>query len=249
MAEKDDGGIDDLLAEIEGNESSSKKEAQKAPAKKKTAKKKASKKSSPVLVQNVEIRKVKFNENNREAYEQEVNELACSIEASGFIMPIVVNKKKEVLDGERRARACLQLGMDTIPCIVSDSTFDEATILANYVRTNLSEEELKSIFTRMHKTEGLTQQEIANRIGVSQGRVSQVLSRKKRGGKKRGRAKAKRVRKVSLPENVQLKVGSNRTELTFILDDEMVKNPLKSISTLFKEIKDLPGLIKEARKK
>ena len=144
VAEKDNSDIDDLLDGLTDDVPKIKKPAgkkveEKAEEKPVEAKKNAKlhKELSPVIVGQIELSKVKFNSNNRPATEEAVNELACSIEASKFILPIVINKKNEVLEGERRCRACLQLGYKTIPCIRSDGEFDEISILSNYIRKNL----------------------------------------------------------------------------------------------------------------
>lgn len=234
--DKDEDEVQDLLDEIEGKESKSPKEEVSAKKKDMTL--------PPVIVGEVPIKKLKFNKLNRVATEEAVNEIASSISMFGLMIPIVINKKFEILEGERRTRACMKLGYETIPFISSTAHFDEASLVANYIRENLTDEQVHGIMERMYKKESKTQEEIANSVGISQARVSQILGSKK---KKPKRKKAKKVKRVALPENVKMDVFKNRVEVTFVLDEEMLKTPEKSIVKLFKEIKGFDNIIAEER--
>lgn len=46
----------------------------------------------------------------------DINSLAESIFSVGLLQPIVINENNELIDGERRIKACIQLGRREIPC-------------------------------------------------------------------------------------------------------------------------------------
>jgi len=50
----------------------------------------------------------------------DVSDLEKSIRELGLLHPIVVNKKNELLAGARRFKACKQLGMIKVPCVILD---------------------------------------------------------------------------------------------------------------------------------
>src|SRR5918995_1280885 len=44
-----------------------------------------------------------------------INSLAESISSVGLLQPVVINEKNELIDGQRRIKACMQLGLTEIP--------------------------------------------------------------------------------------------------------------------------------------
>ena len=238
MAKEKRDEIEDLLDELDGK---------KGNGKKKDTKKIAPAKADVTGV--IPVSKLVFNEGNREADKDAVKELENSIKNFGLLVPVIIGDGGEVLDGERRARACISLGMKEIPFVRKSSEFDETTIVSNYIRRNLSESEAKEIFKRMHDR-GMTQKDIAEKIGMTQARVSQILSDKKPADKKKKpeKKKEKKVERVNLPENVNMVVKKNTVEIMFTLDDEMIKNPEKAIINLFREIKAFKDIIKKERR-
>jgi len=241
MSGKEKDEVQDLLDDIEGIEPQGKTPA----AKKKKAVAKKAPRVKPVIVGEVPISKLKFNDDNRDADIGAVAELKKSIENIGLMVPIVVNKKHEVLDGERRVRACMELGIKTVPFISAKTDFDVTTMIANYIRTNLSKEDAKDVLTRMQKTEGLTQKEIAERIGMTQSAVSKNHRQEEAQNQRQG--VHRKYKRAKLPENVKMKVSRNKVELTFILDAEMMKTPEMSIVKLFKEIKNITKMVAAER--
>lgn len=83
--------------------------------------------------------------------EEALEELAQSIRESGLIQPVTVRELDdyyEIIAGERRYRACVQAGYETVPCYIMTSTEEQAAQLAlveNVQRENLTAiEEAKS---------------------------------------------------------------------------------------------------------
>ena len=78
--------------------------------------------------------------------EEALNELATSIKEHGVFQPIIVKKSikgYEIIAGERRYRASLLAGKETIPAIVRD--FSEEKMMEVALLENLQREDLNSI--------------------------------------------------------------------------------------------------------
>lgn len=86
------------------------------------------------------------NDDNPRTRIENVEDLKASIKANGLLQPIVVrgnqtNKHWKVIAGSRRFKACKELGLAAIPCIVIDSDDAKAYELAtaeNIVRENMT---------------------------------------------------------------------------------------------------------------
>lgn len=112
---------------------------------------------------------------------QDLEELVASIREMGVLQPVVVRKTQsgyELVAGERRWRAARVAGLATIPALVQD--FDEteaflAGIVENLQRSDLSPLEEASGLRRLLTVTGLTQEEVARRIGKSQSAVANKL--------------------------------------------------------------------------
>jgi len=114
--------------------------------------------------------------------EEEIERLAASIATSGLIHPIAVREDPEKLntyelvDGERRLRACRRLGLATIRCEVGQYT--DAQVMAIVVATALQRAELNPIEEALAFRRAIDAgvaagpTELARQLGVSQGHVS-----------------------------------------------------------------------------
>lgn len=112
--------------------------------------------------------------------EKELNGLASSILKYGIIQPIVlrkINDKYEIIAGERRYKAACLAGLKTIPAIINntdDNTSAEIALLENLQRKNLTViEEAQSYKKLMDR--GFTQEDIANKLGISQSSIANKL--------------------------------------------------------------------------
>ncbi|MGI6782642.1 MAG: ParB/RepB/Spo0J family partition protein [Aminivibrio sp.] len=113
--------------------------------------------------------------------EEELGDLAASISEVGIIQPVVViatDSGYELIAGERRLRAAKQAGLSTIPAVVTEANPEEQQILAlveNIQRSNLSAvEEAAGLQAIMDRT-GMTQTELAEKLGRSQSSVANKL--------------------------------------------------------------------------
>ena len=108
-----------------------------------------------------------------------LSELADSIKAYGVLQPVNVRKigggLYELVAGERRLRAAQLAGLRSIPCIpVTVNDNDSATIalIENLQREDLNFIEEAEGYTALICEHGMTQEELARKIGKSQSTVA-----------------------------------------------------------------------------
>ncbi|MGH9199321.1 MAG: ParB/RepB/Spo0J family partition protein [Acidimicrobiia bacterium] len=112
---------------------------------------------------------------------QELSGLVESIRRHGVLQPIVVRASSggfEVVAGERRWRAAEAAGLTTIPAVLRTLTDQEALELAlveNLQREDLNAMERARAYRRLMADFGLTQEDIAERVGKSQPSVANSL--------------------------------------------------------------------------
>lgn len=114
--------------------------------------------------------------------EEKLEELAASIREYGLLQPIVVKLNKNgfytIIAGERRWRASRKAGLKEIPAIikdVSEQTEKEITLIENIQRENLNSLEEASGIKELIDDFGLTQEEVAKKIGRSRTAVTNIL--------------------------------------------------------------------------
>ena len=113
--------------------------------------------------------------------EVSLNELTQSIKQHGVIQPIIVRKKDdkyEIIDGERRYKAAIKACLSKIPVIVrayNDNECIRISLVDNLQRQDYSPIEEAKMYKKILENEGMTQEELANNIGKSQGAVANKL--------------------------------------------------------------------------
>ncbi len=115
--------------------------------------------------------------------DDKIEELAQSIKEHGVFQPIIVTKVKDglgyyIVAGERRYKACLKLGLNTIPAIIRDidrRIMAEVALLENLQRENLTVLEEAFAYKMLIDEYNITQQEVADRIGKSRTHITNVL--------------------------------------------------------------------------
>lgn len=113
--------------------------------------------------------------------EEALRELADSIEEHGVFQPIIVKrsiKGYEIIAGERRFRASKMAGKNTIPAIVrdfSDEEMMEIALLENLQREDLNAIEEAMAYRTLQERLGLTQEELAKKVGKSRSHVTNML--------------------------------------------------------------------------
>ena len=149
-----------------------------------------------------------------------LEELVSSIKQAGLLQPVVVRRAPanggyELIAGERRLRACQQLGWERIPAVQRDA--DDRTLLTLALIENLQRDDLSPVdeargYERLIAEFKLAQQDVADAVGRDRSTVANAL------------------RLLKLPEDVlamlhegQLSVGHARALLA-IEDPRVVTN-------------------------
>lgn len=134
--------------------------------------------------------------------EEELSELVVSIREFGVLQPIVVRPlagavaggpQYELIMGERRLRATKQVGLATIPAVIKNTADDAMlrdALLENLHRANLNPLEEASAYQQLLADFGITQDELATRIGRSRPQITNT------------------IRLLRLPESVQKRVAA-----------------------------------------
>ena len=113
--------------------------------------------------------------------EMEIRELAGSIHDVGLIQPVVVRRIAtgyQLVAGERRLRACKLLGLAEIPALLmelNDEQVAALSLIENLQRRDLNYFEEAQAYARLIGDFGLTQEEVAHKVGRSQSAVANKL--------------------------------------------------------------------------
>lgn len=113
--------------------------------------------------------------------EESLRELAESIKEHGVIQPILVKPvgtHYEILVGERRWRAAKMADMKSIPAIIKEAEADESlqiALIENLHRDDLNGIEEANAYRQLMEEFGLTQEEIARKVGKSRSAVANAL--------------------------------------------------------------------------
>lgn len=146
--------------------------------------------------------------------EESLGELAASIREHGVLHPMIVrpsdNGRYELVAGERRLRACKLLGWEKVPVIVKrldNRSAAELALIENLQREDLNCIEVAEGYRRLLDEFGLTQEELAERLGSSQSSV------------------ANKLRLLRLPEEVRTRIsqemiGERQARALLALKDE-----------------------------
>lgn len=128
-------------------------------------------------------------------------ELAESIKSVGLINPITVRQTGDdqyiIIQGERRWRAHLLAGLETIRCQVDGSSKGHTrwvTLTENLQREDVKPVELARYINNLIDETGLSVTDVADRLGKSRSWVSHKL------------------RLLTLPDNVQTHIGNELSE-------------------------------------
>ncbi|MER6577073.1 ParB/RepB/Spo0J family partition protein [Nonomuraea sp. NPDC001023] len=134
----------------------------------------------------------------REVFDDErLQELADSIREVGLLQPIVVRSvgggQYELIMGERRWRACQQVGLDPVPAIVRNT--QDTDLLRDALIENLQREQLNALeeaaaYQQLLDDFQATHEQLASKVGRSRSHITNTL------------------RLLNLPPEVQLRVAA-----------------------------------------
>lgn len=133
--------------------------------------------------------------------QEKLDELIVSIREVGVLQPIVVRpiagkdggEMFELIMGERRLRATKELGLSTIPAVIkntADENMLRDALLENLHRADLNPLEEASAYQQLLADFGITQDQLASRIGRSRPQITNT------------------IRLLKLPPTVQRRVAS-----------------------------------------
>lgn len=114
--------------------------------------------------------------------EESLADLADSIRTHGIIQPLTVRRLSsgyyQIIAGERRWRAAKLAGLREVPAVIieaDDRTVMELALIENLQREDLNPVEEASGFQVLMEDYGLTQEEVAQRVGKSRPAVANAL--------------------------------------------------------------------------
>jgi ParB family chromosome partitioning protein len=118
----------------------------------------------------------------RRAFDEEtLGALAASIREVGVLQPVVVRAKNggyELVAGERRLRAARLAGLATIPAVIRNTDDAEGlreALIENIHREDLGPIELAEAFQELLEDLGATQEQLAERLGMSRPHIANTL--------------------------------------------------------------------------
>jgi len=119
----------------------------------------------------------------RTKFDQEsLDELMQSIQEQGIIQPITVRKlgygKYQLISGERRLRAAVQIGMTKIPTFIrvaNDEQMLEMALIENIHREDLNAIEIAISYQRLTEECQLTQEQLSEKVGKNRATVANYM--------------------------------------------------------------------------
>ena len=171
--------------------------------------------------------------------EESLKELAESIKEHGVFQPIIVKKSikgYDIIAGERRVRASKIAGLTEIPAIIrdfNDNQMMEIALLENLQREDLSAIEEANAYKKLQDQLGLTQEELAKRLGKSRSHITNMLGL------------------LTLPESIQKDINDKKITmghariLSKLEDQEQQKELEKRIIDEGISVRELENLTKE----
>ncbi|MBL8049208.1 MAG: ParB/RepB/Spo0J family partition protein [Chthonomonas sp.] len=111
-----------------------------------------------------------------------IAELAASIKEHGLLQPILVravaDSKYEIIAGERRYRAAKLAGLTEVPALIRAATSQDVlqmALIENIQREDISPIECARAFKELSDLYGLTQEQIATRVGKNRATVANTM--------------------------------------------------------------------------
>lgn len=166
-----------------------------------------------------------------------LEELADSLRIHGLLQPILVRlegHKYSIIAGERRYRAARMAGFEKIACLIQECTPQEKAeraLVENIQRSDLSPIDEGFAYLRLMEDYGLTQDQVAQRVGKGRPTVANLL------------------RVIKLPEPVlsllrQEKISVGHAKLLLSVDDSSLQVLLaQKVSKEGLSVREAEGLL------
>ena len=113
--------------------------------------------------------------------DESLKDLTESIRQKGVLQPILVRKKGgayEIIAGERRFRAAIDAGLNTVPVIrkdLSDAEAFEVALIENMMRENLSPIEEAKGFQKLTQEYQYTHEKLSQSVGKSRSYITNAI--------------------------------------------------------------------------
>lgn len=172
--------------------------------------------------------------------EDALDELAASIEEHGLIQPLIVNDSGDdgytLIAGERRWRAARRAGLEQVPVVVKEASPQamlELALIENIQRADLNPLEEAAAYRQLIDEFGLTQAQVAKRVGKSRPAVGNT------------------VRLLELPERVRQAVvngeisGGHARALLGLPTEEMRINVMRTIISKGHSVRQTEALVRK----
>lgn len=198
--------------------------------------------------------------------------LANSIKENGVLQPLLIRRVNgsnyfEVIAGERRLRASILAGLDTVPCIEVECDYNKSavySILENVQRADLTFFEEATAIGQLMNTFGMTQQEISKALGKSQSALSNKVRllklpvdvryfiEKENLTERHARALLKIENEqdiwavLNIVKEKQLNVEQTEKLITDLTEKEKDKKPKRNVIRVFKDIRIFVNTVNKA---
>jgi len=121
------------------------------------------------------------NQPRKQFNEEDLQELSASIQEKGVLQPLLVcrvDKGYELIAGERRLRAAMKAGLDTVPVViknVDERERQEIALIENIQREDLNAIEEAEAYQGLIEKFKYTQEEVAQKVSKSRSAVTNAL--------------------------------------------------------------------------
>jgi ParB family chromosome partitioning protein len=153
--------------------------------------------------------------------EEELAELAMSIQQQGIIQPVTVRKmghdRYQLISGERRLKAARVAGLTEIPAyirVANDEQMLEMALVENIQREDLNPIEIAASYQRLIEECHISQEELSQKVGKDRSTISNY------------------IRLLKLPEEIRHAIGRNTISMGHARALITVEDPEKQVTFL-----------------
>lgn len=183
----------------------------------------------------------------KEFDEEELKAFAEGIKAQGIMHPIEIDENSIIIDGERRWRAAQIAGLKEVPTILKevqkevnkDKLFRlKRQLQANLTGRNLKIAEARVQIEKLLAANNITQKNLGRQLGISQGRISQILAISKGSKELIEAVESKQIEDTT----VASQIAALPEEHQKVLVKKITKEELgrEDAQRLIKDVKDTP---------
>ncbi|MFA4839259.1 MAG: ParB/RepB/Spo0J family partition protein [Candidatus Neomarinimicrobiota bacterium] len=135
-------------------------------------------------IADIDVGKIRANPHQprKDFNEQAMNELKMSIREKGIIQPITVRQVEdgfELIAGERRLRAAMELGLKSLPVYIlsvkTDVEMMELALIENIQREDLNPVDEAEAYSVLSNTFNMSHEEIATKVGKDRSTITNSL--------------------------------------------------------------------------